>query len=70
MATGFEHLFHSIGGEANQFYPSLTEDTTPVHLRLARRKGYDLTEDLVDKVRRWLSRRRTFAGYRPAEATA
>ena len=49
---GFEHFYGFIGGETDQFDPSLFNDTTPV-MRPAG-AGYHLTEDLADKSIAWL----------------
>jgi arylsulfatase len=49
---GFEHFYGFIGGETDQFDPSLFLNTTPV-MRPAG-ANYHLTEDLADKSIAWL----------------
>jgi arylsulfatase len=46
--NGFEYFYGFIGGESNQWYPSLYEGTTPVEPPKTPEEGYHLTEDLAD----------------------
>ncbi len=46
--SGFEYFYGFIGGEDNQYYPTLTENTTPVEPPKTPQEGYHLTEDLAD----------------------
>ena len=46
--SGFEYFYGFIGGEDNQWYPSLYEGTTPVEPPKTPEEGYHLTEDLAD----------------------
>ena len=39
---GFEYFYGFIGGEANQWYPTLYEGTTPVELKKTPEEGYHL----------------------------
>jgi len=50
--VGFEIFYGFLGGETDQFGPTLYEGTEPV-LRPAG-DGYHLTEDLVDQAIRWM----------------
>ena len=63
--NGFEYFYGFIGGETNQFYPSLTEGTTPVILDKTPEDGYHFTENIADKARRWLSQQRGLAPDKP-----
>jgi arylsulfatase A-like enzyme len=63
--NGFEYFYGFIGGEANQFYPSLIEGTVPVTPDRTPEEGYHLTEDLASKASRWLSQQRSLAADRP-----
>jgi arylsulfatase len=48
-SSGFEYFYGFIGGEDNQWYPTLTEGTTPVEPPGTPEEGYHLTEDLADR---------------------
>lgn len=63
--SGFEYFYGFIGGETNQFHPSLTEGTTPVEPDRSPEEGYHLSEDLAAKARRWLGQQRALAPERP-----
>lgn len=56
--NGFEYFYGFIGGETNQFYPSLIEGTNVVHPDRTPAEGYHLTEDLANRACRWLSQQR------------
>ena len=45
---GFDHFYGFIGGETDQFYPSLVRNTTPVEPPYTPEEGYQLTRDLAD----------------------
>jgi arylsulfatase len=47
--NGFEYFYGFIGGESNQWYPSLYEGNTPVEPPKTPEQGYHLTEDLADR---------------------
>src|SRR5918912_1431328 len=63
--NGFEYFYGFIGGETSQFYPSLTEGTTPVLPDRTPEEGYHLTDDLATKALRWLGQQRALAPDRP-----
>ena len=46
---GFDYFYGFIGGEANQWYPTLYEGTTPVEIKKTPEEGYHLVEDMTDK---------------------
>jgi arylsulfatase A-like enzyme len=52
--SGFEYFYGFIGGEDNQWYPSLYEGTTPVEPPKTPEEGYHLTEDLADHAINWV----------------
>ena len=58
---GFEYFYGFIGGEANQWYPTLYEGTTPVEpgedtgRRLPPRRGHDRQGDRLDRAAEELS---------------
>jgi arylsulfatase A-like enzyme len=51
---GFEYFYGFIGGENNQWYPSLYEGTNPVEPPKTPEEGYHLTEDLADHAIDWV----------------
>ena len=52
--SGFEYFYGFIGGEDNQWYPSLYEGTAPVEPPKTPEEGYHLTEDLADNAVSWV----------------
>ena len=52
---GFEYFYGFIGGEANQWYPTLYEGTTPVEPEKTPEEGYHLVEDMTNKAMNWIS---------------
>ena len=51
---GFEYFYGFIGGEANQWYPTLYEGTTPVEPKKTPEEGYHFMEDMTDKAMAWV----------------
>jgi len=62
---GFEYFFGFIGGETDQYYPSLYENTTPVEPSGTPEQGYTLNEELADKAIAYLRRRAALTPDRP-----
>ena len=62
---GFEYFFGFIGGETDQYYPSLYENTTPVEPSGTPEEGYTLNEELADKAIGYLRRRQALTPDRP-----
>jgi len=62
---GFEYFYGFIGGEANQWYPTLYEGTTPVDLKRTPEEGYNLVEDMTDKAIAWISQQKALAPDKP-----
>ena len=62
---GFEHFYGFIGGEANQWYPSLYEGTTPVEPRKTPEEGYHLMEDMTDKAIDWIGQQKALTPDKP-----
>jgi len=62
---GFEYFYGFIGGEANQWYPTLYEGTTPVDLKRTPEEGYNLVEDMTDKAMAWISQQKALAPDKP-----
>lgn len=49
LGRGFERFYGFLGGETNQYYPTLVYDNHSVRQEKTPKEGYHLTEDLVDK---------------------
>ena len=62
---GFEHFYGFLGGETNQYYPSLYEGTTPVEPPATPEEGYHLTEDLSDRAIGWVRQQKALMPDRP-----
>ncbi len=62
---GFEYFYGFIGGEANQWYPSLYEGTVPVEPKKTPEEGYHLMEDMTDKAIAWVSQQKALAPDKP-----
>ncbi|WP_197507574.1 arylsulfatase [Mycobacterium sp. ACS4331] len=62
---GFEYFFGFIGGETDQYHPSLYENTTPVEPSGTPEQGYTLNEELADKAIDYLRRRAALTPDRP-----
>ena len=58
---GFEYFYGFIGGEANQWYPTLFEGTTPVENRMTPEEGYHLVADMTDKAIKWIGQQKALA---------
>ena len=62
---GFEYFYGFIGGEANQWYPSLYEGTVPVEPKKTPEEGYNLVEDMTDKALAWIGQQKALAPDKP-----
>jgi arylsulfatase A-like enzyme len=62
---GFEYFYGFIGGEANQWYPTLYEGTTPVEPKKTPEEGYHLVDDMTDKAVKWISQQKALAPDKP-----
>nr|MCU0479225.1 arylsulfatase [Chloroflexota bacterium] len=56
---GFQHFYGFLGGETNQYHPSLYEGTTPVEPPGSPENGYHLTEDLADRAIAWIRQQKS-----------
>ncbi len=63
--SGFEYFYGFIGGEANQWYPSLYEGTSPVDAPKTPEEGYHLMEDMTDKAIGWIQQQKALAPDKP-----
>ncbi len=62
---GFEYFYGFIGGEANQWYPTLYQGTTPVEAGKSPEQGYHLVEDMADKAINWIGQQKALAPDKP-----
>ena len=60
---GFEYFYGFLAGEASQYEPTLTRNTTPVTEDLP--KGYHLTEDIATDAIKWLREQKAYAPDKP-----
>ena len=63
--SGFEYFYGFIGGEANQWYPTLHEGTTPVEAPKTPEEGYHLVIDMADKAVNWISQQKSLTPDKP-----
>lgn len=62
---GFEHFYGFIGGEANQWYPSIYEGTSAVEPERTPEEGYHFMEDMTDRAIGWISQQKALAPDKP-----
>jgi arylsulfatase A-like enzyme len=62
---GFEYFYGFIGGEANQWYPSLYEGTTPIEVKKTPEEGYHLMADMTDKAINWMGQQKALIPDKP-----
>ena len=62
---GFEYFYGFVGGEANQWYPTLYEGTTPVENKRTPEEGYHFMEDMTDKALAWIGQQKALAPDKP-----
>lgn len=62
---GFEYFYGFIGGEANQWYPTLYEGTTPVEVKKTPEEGYHLVADMTDKAIKWIGQQKMLLPDKP-----
>ena len=62
---GFEYFYGFIGGEANQWYPTLYEGTVPVENKKTPEEGYHLVDDMTEKARKWIGQQKALAPDKP-----
>jgi arylsulfatase len=62
---GFEYFYGFVGGEANQWYPTLYEGTTAVNPKKTPEEGYNLVDDMTDKAMKWIGQQKALAPDKP-----
>src|SRR5262245_50684936 len=62
---GFDYFYGFIGGETDQFYPSLIRNTDPVEPPKRPEQGDQLTRDLAEQCIGWIRTQKAIAPSRP-----
>ena len=62
---GFDYFYGFIGGETDQWYPTLYENQKLVETLPLPEEGYNLTHDLADRAIAWINQAKTTAPDRP-----
>ena len=62
---GFEYFYGFIGGETNQWYPNVYENTTPVDPWGTPEEGYHFMDDMTDKAIAWTRQQKSLAPDKP-----
>jgi len=62
---GFEYFYGFIGGEANQWYPTIYEGTTPVEPEKTPEQGYHFMDDMTEKAMAWVAQQKALAPDKP-----
>ncbi|MGH6692798.1 MAG: arylsulfatase, partial [Gammaproteobacteria bacterium] len=62
---GFEYFYGFIGGETNQWYPTIYEFNKPVEPPRTPEEGYHFTEDMTDKAINWIRSQKSLMGDKP-----
>jgi arylsulfatase len=65
LARGFDRFYGFIGGETNNWYPTLAEDNHYVDQPSLPEEGYHLSKDLADKAISFIADSRTSAPKKP-----
>jgi arylsulfatase len=63
--SGFEHFYGFIGGETNQWAPSIYCDTVPVEPDRTPEEGYHFTEDMTDRAIAWVRQQQALMADKP-----
>jgi arylsulfatase A-like enzyme len=63
--NGFEYFYGFLGGETDQYYPTLREGITRVEPWGTPEEGYHLTEDLTDKAIAWVRQQKALTPDKP-----
>jgi arylsulfatase A-like enzyme len=64
-SQGFDYFYGFIGGETDQFYPTLVRNTEPVEPEKTPEEGYHFTTDITDECLAWMLEQKSIAPDRP-----
>ena len=62
---GFDYFYGFLGGETDQWYPTLFENQNPVLNLPTPEEGYHINQDLADKAINWMNYQNSIAPDRP-----
>ncbi|MFN8481605.1 MAG: arylsulfatase [Anaerolineae bacterium] len=62
---GMEYFYGFIGGETNQWYPSLYEGTTAIEVNKTPEEGYHFMQDMTDKAINWVRQQKALMPDKP-----
>lgn len=62
---GFDYFYGFIGGETNQYYPVIFENTTAVEPNKTPEQGYHFMADMTDKAINWMRYSKSVAPQKP-----
>ena len=63
--SGFEYFYGFLGGETNQYYPTMFEGTTPIDPPKTPEEGYHFTEDLAERGVKWIRQQKALMPDKP-----
>ena len=63
--NGFEYFYGFLGGETNQWYPDLVENTANIEAPATPEDGYHLMPDLADRAIGWIRQQKALTPDRP-----
>ena len=67
---GFDYFYGFIGGETNQYFPVLFENTSAVEPNKSPEEGYHFMTDMTDKAINWLRYSKSVAPQKPSFCTS
>jgi arylsulfatase A-like enzyme len=62
---GFEHFYGFLGGETNQWAPSLYRDTVPIEPEKTAEEGYHFTTDMTEQAIGWMRQQKALMPDKP-----
>ncbi|HEX5072143.1 MAG TPA: arylsulfatase [Gemmatimonadaceae bacterium] len=62
---GFEHFYGFLGGETNQWAPSLYRDTVPIEPEKTAEEGYHFTSDMTEQAIGWMRQQKALMPDKP-----
>ncbi|MEU0264652.1 arylsulfatase [Nocardioides sp. NPDC006303] len=62
---GFEYFYGFLGGETNQWYPAVYENTSPIEPWGTPEDGYHFMDDMTDKAIAWTRQQKSIAPDKP-----
>ena len=62
---GFDYFYGFLGGETNQWFPTVYEGTTPVEPKKTPEEGYHFMEDMTDKAIAWIGQQKVLIPDKP-----